>query len=100
MLKIEIHEFASHEFDEAIKWYDFQSSGLGKRFKKLVITQMRQVQRNPGWFLKEDKSIYKAYVPKFPYKILFTFDDEKIVIWAFAHMHRKPSYWQSRVASN
>jgi len=96
MLKIEIHDSASQEFDEAIEWYDFQSPGLGKRFKKMVATQMKKVQRNPGWFLKEDECIYKAYVPKFPYKVLFTFDDEKIVIWAVAHMHRKPFYWQSR----
>jgi len=98
MLKIEIHEFASQELNEAIEWYEFQSDGLGNRFKTLVIRQMKQVQNNPGWFLKEDEDIYKAYIPKFPYKILFTFDDEKVVIWAIAHMHRKPCYWQSRVS--
>ncbi|MBL4774628.1 MAG: hypothetical protein JKY87_01025 [Mariprofundus sp.] len=97
MLKIEIHEFASLEFDEAIEWYEFQTAGLGNRFKKLVVSQIKQLQHNPSWYLKEDDEIYKAYIPKFPYKILFTFDDQKIVIWAIAHLHRKPSYWQSRV---
>jgi len=97
MLKIEIHEFASQDFSEAIEWYEFQSEGLGNRFKRLVINQMKQVQQNPGWFLKEDEEIYKAYIPKFPHKVLFTFDDEKVVVWAIAHMHRKPNYWQSRV---
>jgi len=97
MLKIEIHELASQEFNEAIEWYEFQAKGLGIRFKKAVILQIKKLRHNPSWFLKEEDNIYKAYVPKFPYKILFTFDDNKVVIWAISHLHRKPSYWQPRV---
>ncbi len=37
-------------------------------------------KKNPSWFLKEDSDIYKAYIPKFPYKILFTFNTEFITI--------------------
>jgi len=70
MLKIKIHEFASQEFDEAIDWYDSQSKGLGKRFKNSVINQINNIRKNPGWFLKEENNIYKAYILKFPYKIL------------------------------
>ncbi len=35
-MKIRIHELATKEFDDAIIWYDQQSEGLGKRFKKTV----------------------------------------------------------------
>jgi len=97
MLKIEIHEFASQELDEAIEWYESQSQGLGKRFKNSVIKQVKTIQRNPSWFLKEHDNIYKAYIPKFPYKILFTFNNDCIIIWAISHLHRKPWHWQSRI---
>ncbi|NOQ35355.1 MAG: type II toxin-antitoxin system RelE/ParE family toxin [Methylococcaceae bacterium] len=97
-MKIEIHELATQEFDDAIEWYEHQARGLGKRFKNTVIKQIKKVQNNPSWFLKEDETLYKAYVPKFPYKILFTFDEDKIVIWAIASMSRKPWYWQSRMS--
>lgn len=96
-MKINIHELAAKEFDEAIEWYEIQSKGLGKRFKKSVTDQLRKIKENPNWFLKETDNIYKAYVPKFPYKILFTSDKDRIVIWAIAHMHRRPWYWQSRL---
>jgi mRNA-degrading endonuclease RelE of RelBE toxin-antitoxin system len=96
-MKISIHELAAKEFDEAIEWYENQTKRLGKRFKKSVINQLRKIKENPNWFLRETDDIYKAYVPKFPYKILFTFDKEKVVIWAIAHLHRKPWYWQSRL---
>jgi hypothetical protein len=85
------------KFDEAIEWYKMQSEGLGKRFKKAVIGQIRKIRQNPNCFLKETDHIYKAYIPKFPYKILFTSDKERIVIWAIAHMHREPWYWQTRM---
>ncbi|PIP39412.1 hypothetical protein COX18_10205 [Candidatus Desantisbacteria bacterium CG23_combo_of_CG06-09_8_20_14_all_40_23] len=97
-MMINIHELAVKEFDEAIKWYEIQSKGLGKRFKKSVTDQLKKIKENPTWFLKETNNIYKAYVPKFPYKILFTSDKDRIVIWAIAHMHRKPWYWQSRMS--
>ena len=96
-MKIEIHELAVNEFNDAIDWYELQASGLGKRFKKSVMNQVQKIKRNPTWFLKEADDIYKAYVPKFPYKILFTLKENKIVIWSVARMHRKPWYWQSRI---
>jgi hypothetical protein len=96
---IKIHELAAKEFDEAIEWYELQTEGLGKRFKKAVIEQINKIKKHPGWYLVEADDIYKAYVPKFPYKILFTIDNNKnIIIWAIAHMHRKPWYWQSRMS--
>lgn len=95
-MKIRIHESAAKELDEAIEWYELQSSGLGKRFKKAVTDQIRKIRKNPNWFLIESSDIYKVYIPKFPYKILYTADKECIVVWAIAHMHRKPRFWQSR----
>ncbi|MBC8439800.1 MAG: type II toxin-antitoxin system RelE/ParE family toxin [Deltaproteobacteria bacterium] len=90
-MKIRIHELAAKEFDDAIMWYDQQSEGLGKRFKKTVKDSIE-------WYLKESVDLYKTYIPKFPYKVLFTVEKHEIIIWAIAHMHRKPWYWQSRIS--
>jgi hypothetical protein len=95
-MKISIDELANKEFNDAIDWYENQSEGLGKRFKKAVINQIKKIIKNPNWFLIEADNIYKAYIPKFPYKILFSIDKDMVTIWAIAHMHRKPWYWQSR----
>lgn len=97
-MKIKIHELAVKEFDEAIEWYELQSKDLGKKFKKSVLEKINKIKRNPYWFLKEEDNIYKAYINKFPFKILFTIENnENIIIWAIAHLHRKPWYWQSRI---
>ena len=45
-MKINIHELAAKEFDEAIEWYELQSKGLGRRFKKSVIDQLKKIKQN------------------------------------------------------
>lgn len=98
-MKVKIHELAAKEFNEAIEWYELQAEGLGKRLKRSVVEQINKIKKNPGWYLEEDKNIYKAYIPKFPYKVLFTIESkDTVTIWAIAHLHRKPWYWQSRIS--
>lgn len=96
-MKIRIHGLAAKEFDDAIDWYDQQSEGLGKRFKRIVTKSIEKIRNNPEWYLKESGDLYKSYIPQFPYKILFTIEKHEIIIWAIAHMHRKPWYWQTRI---
>ncbi len=97
-MKVKIHELANKEFIEAVEWYELQSKGLGKRFKKETISQVNKIRKNPGWYLVEESNIHKAYIPRFPYKILYTIENNnQIIIWAISHMHRKPWYWQKRI---
>lgn len=96
-MKIDIHELAAQEFDDAIDWYELQLKGLGSRFKQTVTNEVKRIKKNPRWFLVEEANIYKAFIPKFPYKIIYTIEDKRIIIWSIAHLHRKPWYWQSRM---
>jgi hypothetical protein len=97
-MQVRIHELAAKEFDEGIEWYEIQSKGIGQQFKKSVIDNIEKIKKNPEWFLVEADNIHKAYVAKFPYKILFTKENSNtIIIWAIAHMHRKPWYWEKRI---
>ncbi len=49
-MKINIHERAADEFDEAIGWYELRSKGLGRRFRKSVTDQLKKIRE---WFPKE-----------------------------------------------
>jgi plasmid stabilization system protein ParE len=97
-MKIRIHELALQEFEEAVEWYELQSRGLGMNFRQIVRDQVRKLAKHPTWYLKESDDIYKVYVPRFPYKILYTTEEDEMVIWAIAHMHREPRYWQNRLS--
>lgn len=97
MYKIKLHEFAYHELLEAKDWYALQTENLGEVFHESIKKQVHLIKQNPSWFLLEQDNIYKAYIPKFPYKLLYSFDEKQIIIWAIAHLHRKPNYWQTRI---
>ena len=79
-MQVKIHELATKEFDEAIEWYEIQSKGLGKQFKKSVIDNIKKIKKNPEWFLLEADNIHKAYIPKFPYQILFNKENNNSII--------------------
>jgi plasmid stabilization system protein ParE len=95
-MRICFHELAKYDLDDAIEWYDLQLPGLGDRFKNALRQTVDKIGGHPFWFPHEEDGIYKAYIPKFPYKVLFTIDADGINVWAIAHMHRKPGYWQNR----
>lgn len=80
-MQIKIHEQAAKEFEDAIEWYELQPDGLGERFRNAVVGQINKIRVHPRWYLIDDRDIYKAYVSKFPFKILFTIDDGNIVIF-------------------
>ena len=96
MKNIKLHSAAIEDLKSGINWYDAQLNQLGKTFQRAVKDTILKIQKNPSWYLNEEGSIKKAYIPRFPYKILFTEESEQIIIWAIAHMHRKPEFWKKR----
>jgi hypothetical protein len=46
---------------------------------------------------KVKPQIYRALVKRFPYAIYYTLETNGILIYAIAHLHRKPFYWASRI---
>lgn len=71
-MKVKLHELAILELNEAVEWYEAQSKGLGQRFKLDLLDQIKKIQLHPSWFLPEEEPVFKAYIPKFPYKLLYS----------------------------
>ena len=97
-MKVGIHDLAAKELFDAVNWYNQLQNGLGKRFQEKVVLQVGKIRKNPEWFPRESKEIFKVYIPKLPYKIFYSVEDNSIIIWAIAHLHRKPWYWQLRIS--
>lgn len=48
-------------------------------------------QQLPSWV--GDREYRRLVLERFPYSIIFTYDDAEVRIVAFAHGRRKPGYW-------
>jgi plasmid stabilization system protein ParE len=96
-MKLEILEIARREYDEAKEFYETEQPGLGSQFKEQIRHSLLRIQQYPQAWPPERKEIRRYIVHKFPYKILYSVQDDKIVVLAFAHLHRQPDYWADRL---
>ncbi len=94
---MEILEIARREYDEAKEFYEIEQPGLGTQFEEQIRHSLLRIQQYPQAWPTERKEIRRYIVHKFPYKILYSIQDEKIIILAFAHLHRQPDYWIDRI---
>jgi len=93
---------AAAELEAALLWYDNERPGLGTEFLLAVDATLDRIarwphagSRVPG--VPADVAARKAPVPRFPYHIAYLERADAIRILAFAHDHREPGYWHSRL---
>jgi len=94
---MEILEIARREYVEAKEFYEIEQPGLGTQFEEQIRHSLLRIQQYPHAWPPERKEIRRYLVHKFPYKILYSIQDDTIVILAFAHLHRQPDYWIDRI---
>jgi len=93
---------ASAELEEAARWYESRSQGLGFGFLRAVDAALERIARWPeaGAFvphLPADVAARRVPVSRFPYHIVYLPSAGAIRVLAIAHDHREPGYWRSRI---
>lgn len=91
------HPEALGEFQAASIYYGEQQRGLGERYISAVQAAIGRIIDSPllGRILEEEVRRYLTKV--FPYAVLYTVEDDYILIVAVMHCHREPGYWLHRV---
>ncbi len=100
-MNVSILEEAQEEIDEARKYLNRQSPGLGQRFLDDVTDRLAEIAVNPLRFpkvetLPDDSRYRRALLHVFRYAVVFEILDDLALIIAVAHCSRKPNYWLGR----
>jgi hypothetical protein len=95
-MEIEFSQEAKTEFDEGVQYYERQLTGLGSRFRTDVRNSLVRLRNWPLATAVERGDIRRMLLSRFPYKILYSIEPDKIYILALAHQHRAPGYWTER----
>ena len=95
--KIEFLPTALLELNDAIEYYDLELPGLGTKFKEEVRTSLKRVSVFPRAWSIIRPEIRKCIMHKFPYNILYSIQENTILVIAIAHHHRHPDYWIERI---
>ena len=100
MLNVIFDKLAQLELDDASEYYELEVPGLGARFREEVKKGIRRICEYPQTWTKEKGNVRRYILHKFPYKILYSIEDDYIYIMAIAHCHRRPNYWIDRMLND
>jgi plasmid stabilization system protein ParE len=88
---------AQVELEEAIHWYTQQAPGLGDSFLVEFLRTVQLIERHPlGWHPLSNQT-RRCRLRRFPYGLIYSLDEQGVLIVAVAHLHRRPAYWQGRM---
>jgi plasmid stabilization system protein ParE len=90
---------AELDIQDAFEWYEAQSLGLGSEFIRAVDTGLSNIGRNPLAYPVIYKQVRQILIRRFPYRILYVFDQNQNLITAIAcfHSKRNPKSWKDRL---
>jgi plasmid stabilization system protein ParE len=87
---------ARREFEEAEHYYERQAQGLGSAFRASVKEALPRIRAWPLSCPVERGEIRRLTLSRFPYKLLYSVENDHLYVIAVAHQHREPDYWIER----
>ncbi len=95
-MKIRFAPESQVDLDDAVQWYEHEQRGLGRRFAQVVDETVLRIARFPRFNTEVKPRIYRALVRRFPYGVFYGIEENVVMIYAIAHLHRKPFHWGDR----
>ena len=88
---------AEKDLKEAFAWYEDKSVGLGYEFLLHVDAGINFIKRTPELHPIEYKGTRKHLIKRFPYKIIYFVEKEKIILLAVLHGKRSHDLIKQRI---
>ncbi|MEW6380178.1 MAG: type II toxin-antitoxin system RelE/ParE family toxin [bacterium] len=96
-MNYKFHPEALIEFSEAALYYSEKSPELGLAFYNEVEDTIQRITANPALFRIIEEDVCRCLTKRFPYGILYTREEDYILIVAVMHCSRDPSFWKHRI---
>jgi len=90
-MKVVYHKFVQKDLDDAWCYYEDTTEGLGDRFFDEFLTVIDTIQRYPRHWPPTDKGRRAAQFCRFPYKLLYRIEPERVKVLVVRHQKRSPA---------
>lgn len=90
------HPEALTEYTEAVKYYSEHRVEVAQAFITAIEDTVYRIKESPTRYVAVDDEVRRCMARKFPYGILYTIEQDYILILAIMHCSREPGYWKSR----
>jgi hypothetical protein len=96
MPNIIFHPDIEYEVKASYEWYQNQAVGLGEDFLTELETAYQMITELPDTWPKFQKGFRRFLLSKFPFSIIYQFNQKTVYVVAVMHNSRKPGYWSER----
>lgn len=96
--RLTIRPEAETDMAEQFGWYEARKKGLGYEFLAEVRTVLRQIEENPLRHAEAYRKTRRALVRRFPFKVFYLHDGQRVEVIGVIHARREPRYWQQRAS--
>lgn len=81
----------------ARRWYAERSDEAATNFMAELDLAVERVREAPQrWKRIELPGIHRYVFPRYPYSLIYRFDESEVEILAIAHRRQRPGYWKGR----
>lgn len=97
-MRVRFHREAEAELDEALAYYFHAHPSLSAALLEDVAVGERAIAERPQAWRPLERGVRVYWLRRFPYGMIYHVSDSEIVVYALAHMRRRPGYWVKRVS--
>ncbi|BAZ11567.1 plasmid stabilization system [Calothrix sp. NIES-4071] len=95
-MKYVFHPEALAEYALAVQYYTEQGVEVAQAFINAVENAIYRIRESPTRWVIIDEDVRRCLTHKFPYGILYTIEEDYILVLAVMHWNREPGYWKNR----
>ena len=88
---------AAREVGEAARYYEEKVPGLGFDFIAEVRAAIRRILAHPEAWCPLDEQFRRCRTSRFPYGLIYSIEDDHILIVSVMHLHRHPDTWRKNL---
>ena len=97
MREVKLLQSAKADVVAAFRWYEGEQVGLGESFRRCVEAVLGSIARRPEAHPAITDRLRRAVVRRYPYIVVYEFDDTQVVVHAVFHTSQNPSKLRGRL---
>ena len=99
-MKVRLIAEARDEFLHEVAYYEDLRTGLGKRFHTAATTAFKRAGESPMTGKPGVAGTRRVLVKGFPFAVVYAAEESAVVVYAVAHLSRRPGYWFDRLGGD
>jgi plasmid stabilization system protein ParE len=96
MYEIVVHESADEELIAAAVFYESRETDLGQEFLQELSQGFRRIREHPFSYSIHFDEYRRYLMDRFPYSVVYRIENQLLLVFAVAHLRRRPGYWRDR----